>query len=169
MIAVDEKLSYDCDKRRPVHLASKRWSMRHGNEVPLKQSFGAVSSLMPSHFVHANGYSNKYWGWGAEDDDLLKRLMSVGHRPIPRRTEAHYNWHMVDHGSSRKDEGNPTNPDRFGLKNTAVERMRNDGLNTLNYTIIEDEDRVLFKKVIVDIGRNAERFEPDRIYEEQLE
>ena len=70
MIAVDERLSYDCDEVRPVHLASKRWSIRHGKEVPLKQSFGAVSSLTPRHFLDVNGYSNKYWGWGAEDDDL---------------------------------------------------------------------------------------------------
>ena len=73
---------------------------------------------------------------------------------------------MIDHGASRKDEGNPTNPARFALKNTALDRMFNDGLNTLNYTILETENRAIFKRVLVDIGSNAERQEPERFYEE---
>ncbi len=27
-----------------------------------------------STFKRVNGYSNEYWGWGFEDDDLLLRL-----------------------------------------------------------------------------------------------
>ena len=90
----------------------------------------------------------------------------MSHRPRARRTDAHYNWKMVDHGSSRAEEGNPTNPERFGLKDKAVERMREDGLNTLNFTILEENNRVLFKRVLVDIGKDAERYEPERIYED---
>ena len=44
--------------------------------------------------------------------------------------------------------------------------MREDGLNTLNFTIIEENNRVLFKRVLVDIGKDAERYEPERIYED---
>ena len=112
-------------------LASKRWAMRNGHETVLKQSFGAVSSVTPEIFKMVNGYSNLYWGWGAEDDDLLRRLMSKGKRPIPRRTDSHYNWQMIEHGAKHFEEGNAVNKDRFRLKDGAVERMETDGLNTL--------------------------------------
>ena len=41
-------------------------------------------------------------------------------------------------------------------------------MNTLNYTALETEDRVLFKRVLVDVGRDSERFEPERIYDEMM-
>ena len=41
--------------------------------VPYKEIFGGVSALTPYQFEAVNGYSNEYWGWGGEDDDLYQR------------------------------------------------------------------------------------------------
>ncbi len=30
------------------------------------------------HVLAMNGYPNNFWGWGGEDDELLKRLKEVG-------------------------------------------------------------------------------------------
>jgi beta-1,4-galactosyltransferase 4 len=38
--------------------------------------FGGVTGLTSEQFWRLNGYSNHYWGWGAEDDDMQAR--SVG-------------------------------------------------------------------------------------------
>ena len=35
--------------------------------------FGGVTMFPIADFEKLNGYSNKYWGWGYEDDDLLQR------------------------------------------------------------------------------------------------
>ena len=31
---------------------------------------GGVFSVRGDHFLRLNGYSNMYWGWGGEDDDM---------------------------------------------------------------------------------------------------
>ena len=31
-------------------------------------------SLTPVQFEQVNGFSNQYWGWGAEDDDMGRRV-----------------------------------------------------------------------------------------------
>jgi len=36
---------------------------------------GGVLSMRTEHFQRVNGYSNLYWGWGAEDDDMAYRLV----------------------------------------------------------------------------------------------
>ena len=38
---------------------------------------GGVLNMRTSHFQRLNGYSNLYWGWGAEDDDMAYRWVYV--------------------------------------------------------------------------------------------
>lgn len=38
-----------------------------------EELIGGVLNIRADHFLTVNGYSNLYWGWGAEDDDLYYR------------------------------------------------------------------------------------------------
>ena len=58
----------------PVHLAGciKDSETREEKET-FDKYFGGVTMFNMDDFRKINGYSNKYWGWGFEDDDLLLR------------------------------------------------------------------------------------------------
>lgn len=63
----------------PVHIASNFTV----NDIKFKRTifdeyFGGVTLFPIEDFELINGYSNEYWGWGYEDDDLLYRCKING-------------------------------------------------------------------------------------------
>ena len=55
--------------------------MRSCVRLTYEELIGGVLNIRTEHFLAVNGYSNLYWGWGAEDDDLYYRLVdSKGER-----------------------------------------------------------------------------------------
>tara|TARA_B110000503_G_C7172509_1_gene425034 strand:- start:6503 stop:7924 length:1422 start_codon:yes stop_codon:yes gene_type:complete len=64
----------------PLHLSTG--VIREGilEKLPFPHYFGGVTLFPIEDFKLVNGYSNNYWGWGFEDDDLLYRCVK---RDIP--------------------------------------------------------------------------------------
>ena len=58
----------------PCHLARRVEQFNYG--VPYEDYFGGVTLIPNSKFEDANGFSNSYWGWGGEDDELKRRFLS---------------------------------------------------------------------------------------------
>ena len=54
--------------------AIDKFNQRHTYEW----AFGSVSAMNTEDFKRVNGYSNKFWGWGNEDDDMYNRIMCSG-------------------------------------------------------------------------------------------
>ena len=44
-------------------------------KLPYKKIFGGVVAFRTEQFSDINGFSNLFWGWGAEDDDLYNRVI----------------------------------------------------------------------------------------------
>jgi len=70
MIPVDVDYSY-VDK--PVHLITDLDLPEGVSRTLFDEYFGGVTLFPSNIFRQINGYSNEYWGWGFEDDDLLLR------------------------------------------------------------------------------------------------
>ena len=70
MLPEDVDYSYS-DK--PLHLATHL--QEHDYETTFFDYFGGVTMFTKEDFKTINGFSNEYWGWGFEDDDLLIRCI----------------------------------------------------------------------------------------------
>ena len=73
MLPEDVDYSYS-DK--PLHLATHL--QEHDYETTFFDYFGGVTMFTKEDFKTINGFSNEYWGWGFEDDDLLLRCVDAG-------------------------------------------------------------------------------------------
>lgn len=62
---------------RPTHIATKFTSDTNEKKIVFDTYFGGVTLFPISDYIKVNGYSNKYFGWGFEDDDLLYRCQKV--------------------------------------------------------------------------------------------
>ena len=64
----DDLNMYTCSAKRPMHYSILVDDYDYRISYPIL--VGGVISFMPEQYILVNGYSNLYWGWGAEDDDL---------------------------------------------------------------------------------------------------
>ncbi|CAK9299021.1 unnamed protein product [Gordionus sp. m RMFG-2023] len=88
---------------------------------------GGILSFTPTQFIKTNGFSNLYTRWGAEDDDMSKRILDTGmnitHLPLN-----YGKFHMIRHAKHEKSKN----------RNELLKywtRWRYDGLNSLNNSL----------------------------------
>ena len=71
--ATDRKSTeYLCfEKRQPMHYSGYIDKFQY--KIPYIDLFGGIVAFTAEIFEKINGYSNEYWGWGGEDDDLFRK------------------------------------------------------------------------------------------------
>jgi hypothetical protein len=62
---------YSYPEETPIHIATKLSKYQYG--LGYDQYFGGVVLFTKEQAYKTNGYSNEYWDWGQEDDDLFWR------------------------------------------------------------------------------------------------
>merc|ERR1719384_536797 len=97
------------------------------------------------HFKLVNGFSNQYWGWGGEDDDMAKRLSS-NNLKITRYKPEIARYTMIKH---QRETSNKPNPQRHKLLKISHKFQRTDGLVNLNYTLLNVTSRPLYTEMRV--------------------
>lgn len=132
---------YSCSKY-PRHMCSALDTFRY--VLPYKDIFGGVVAFTKEQFIEINGYSNSYFGWGGEDDDLSDRIKSKGFT-ITRWEPKLSQFTMIFHNKA------VPNPERFNLLKFGKERFDKDGLNSLNYKVLKLELKELYTRILVDV------------------
>jgi hypothetical protein len=72
-----EECDYSYPNENPIHIATKLSKYHYG--LGYDQYFGGVVLFNKEHLEKTNGYSNDYWDWGQEDDDLFWRCYYEGY------------------------------------------------------------------------------------------
>jgi hypothetical protein len=120
--------------RRPIHIA-RAW-----DRYPSKSYFGGVVSWSPRGFTSINGFPNTYWGWGGEDDEMLRRCKRVmrDFRPdVPDSGRLYDLEKMTLDEKLDRLRATPRskNSIKWELRDAHARTWMNDGLNGLEYSV----------------------------------
>lgn len=143
---------------RPDLLASN-WTLTNLWKYRKVVLYGGVTAMTPEQFQYINGYSNTYWGWGCEDEDIGWRLLrsnfniyEINNGIRPNSTNETLGYRMIRHS---RDRGNYDNWMRFYNLKDAVYRQYQDGLSDLKFNLISIKQHQLFTQITVDIGSST--------------
>ncbi|CAF2873093.1 unnamed protein product [Rotaria sp. Silwood2] len=77
LIPEDDGNFYTCETKYPKHTTSRvrQLNSKRGYQRYYEFLIGGVLLLTFDMYKTFNGFSNLYWGWGGEDDDLALRLI----------------------------------------------------------------------------------------------
>jgi hypothetical protein len=104
------------------------WKLLH------ERYFGGVTLFSTECFREINGFSNDYWGWGGEDDNLLKRCEATRVQ-IDRRPGR---FCSLPHPRDPKWPYNPINGNK--VQQFQSKEMKTDGLSNIQYKILNEFD-----------------------------
>ncbi|XP_014250266.1 beta-1,4-galactosyltransferase 4-like isoform X2 [Cimex lectularius] len=156
LLLEDERNMYTCPQQ-PRHLSVAVNEL--GYKLPYRILVGGVFAIRTEHFLRVNGYSNLYWGWGGEDDDMGYRVEHVM-SSISRPPEWIARYTMLKHDKRRP----LSRKVRMKLLRTSWRRYRLDGLNTVQYGLGDVIEKDLFTHVFIDVGPPPNSY---RIIEEE--
>lgn len=93
-----------------------------------------------------NGYSNRFWGWGAEDDDARRRVHAAGYRLARAPAQVLY-YKMLTHHPQRKSRERVK---KLRLARRSRWQLR-EGLSSLHYQTLQRKRYPLYTLVRVSI------------------
>ncbi len=78
----EEGCDYSYPSETPIHIATNISQMEY--KLKYQEYFGGAVIFNKEQVENTNGYSNDYWDWGMEDDDLFWRCYLEGYANVSR-------------------------------------------------------------------------------------
>lgn len=129
------------------HLATA--ASQFGGKMPYDRYFGGVNVFSREFFEAINGYSNEYWGWGAEDDDMLNRVEQTG--AVPYRPEKPNKFMSLKHRHGMSETGAAKRQSDNRKRLESGYDTSKEGLNTLKYELIAVREDEWGKRLMVEV------------------
>nr|KAF7413236.1 hypothetical protein H0235_013087 [Vespula pensylvanica] len=175
LLPEDDRNLYTCPEQ-PRHMSVAVDKFRY--KLPYADLFGGVSAMSREHFKLVNGFSNVFWGWGGEDDDMANRIKAHGLH-ISRYPANVARYKMLTH---KKEKANPKRKEallsafssfsffffcffsffslriyiikrciirRYEFLRTGKKRFATDGLSNLQYKLIDKQKPKLYTWLLV--------------------
>lgn len=142
LLPEDDRNLYTCPEQ-PRHMSVAVDVLKY--KLPYQSIFGGVSALTRTQFQKVNGFSNMFWGWGGEDDDMSNRIRHHGYH-ISRYPANVARYKMLTH---RKEHANPK---RYEFLNTGRKRFKTDGLSSLQYNVKQLDLGKLYTRILVELA-----------------
>uniref|UniRef100_A0A1B6HUM2 Beta-1,4-N-acetylgalactosaminyltransferase n=1 Tax=Homalodisca liturata TaxID=320908 RepID=A0A1B6HUM2_9HEMI len=142
LLPEDDRNFYTCPEQ-PRHMSVAVDIFQY--KLPYAELFGGVSAMTKEQFQQVNGFSNMFWGWGGEDDDISSRIKNSGLH-ISRYPNNIARYTMLTH---RKEKANPK---RYEKLYNSHKRMGVDGLNSVQYKRLSLKLGKLFTWVLAELA-----------------
>ncbi|XP_078383624.1 beta-1,4-galactosyltransferase 5-like [Oculina patagonica] len=136
LIPEDARNDYGCPSS-PRHMSTAVNEMDY--KLMYKTLFGGVEGFWSEHYRQVNGFPNRFWGWGGEDDDLYVRVREK-RLGLTRPAQMIGRYTMLGHSHQDDDK----NPERFEELRRSEAYIDMDGLNTLTYNVLEYQEKPLY-------------------------
>ena len=140
MLPIDSDYSFPDG---PTHLSSEVEQFNWG--LPYDGYFGGVTLFDKESFLKINGYSNEYWGWGAEDDDVLYRC-HLAELKVQRQSPGILK--SLSHDRQIDEQDYKKNIERIRDMWSKKLDWQNEGMNSCKYSVLdrnETPERIMIK------------------------
>ncbi|XP_055546485.1 beta-1,4-galactosyltransferase 7 [Wyeomyia smithii] len=130
LLPMNDNLKYKYPAEGPLHISGPEFHPKYHYPTFI----GGILLLKVEHYQSLNGMSNRYWGWGLEDDEFYVRIKEAGlevFRPQNITTGPQNTFlHVHDRLHRRRDTTKC-----YNQRDVTRRRDRETGLNTLRYSI----------------------------------
>ncbi|KAL3884623.1 hypothetical protein ACJMK2_024750 [Sinanodonta woodiana] len=144
-LMTDDRNLYRCGSQ-PIHFMTGSTKYKDDG-IPYYGFHGGIVGFTPEQYKKVNGFSNLYFGWGSEDDDLGIRVQTSGMIYV-RPKEEIGKYVALSHA---RDVGNQESPNSFGLVRNVPVRQMEDGVETIRFKRFALEYQQLYTWLLIGV------------------
>ena len=138
LLPQNPKLIYSFPDKGPLHISSPGLHPKYDYPTFI----GGILLISRKMYKHVDGMSNKYWGWGLEDDEFFVRMRQANYeiqRPKGIRTGKSKTFRHVHTAKERPRD----NAKCYNQQNATRRRDRQTGLANTIYNVVSRRELVI--------------------------